>query len=183
MLGLVPWPWETRLYYFRARWYTPETGRWLSKDPIGIEGGLNQYVFVDNNPVNFMDPMGWLPFRNASSHSIVVGGGIGRRDGHDGPHIQVVVPPGGRVDAYNPAFDANGRGPLHDVDTIDKNGDGIAPPARGGLRGVVDMIIGEKVSGDDTGRGYTLYDLPGTDRFGILIPNNVVKDIKEGCDQ
>ena len=34
------------------------TGRWLSKDPIGISGGLNQYVFCGNNPVNFRDPLG-----------------------------------------------------------------------------------------------------------------------------
>jgi hypothetical protein len=31
---------------------------WLSKDPIGIAGGLNQYVFCGNNPVNFRDPLG-----------------------------------------------------------------------------------------------------------------------------
>ena len=52
--------WTTRLHYFRARWYNPETGRWLSKDPIGIHGGLNQYVFCGNNPVMFVDPMGLL---------------------------------------------------------------------------------------------------------------------------
>ncbi len=50
--------WATGLYYFRARWYDPVTGRWLSKDPIGISGGLNQYVFCGNNPVNFRDPDG-----------------------------------------------------------------------------------------------------------------------------
>jgi len=50
--------WETGLYYFRARWYDPVTGRWLSKDPIGIAGGLNQYVFCANNPVNHVDPLG-----------------------------------------------------------------------------------------------------------------------------
>jgi len=33
-------------------------GEWLSNDPIGISGGLNQYVFCGNNPVNFRDPMG-----------------------------------------------------------------------------------------------------------------------------
>ncbi|MEI7850958.1 MAG: RHS repeat-associated core domain-containing protein [Kiritimatiellales bacterium] len=49
---------QTGLYYFRARWYSPETGRWLSKDPIGISGGLNLYVFCGNNPVNFVDPRG-----------------------------------------------------------------------------------------------------------------------------
>lgn len=40
------------------RWYDPVTGRWLSKDPIGISGGLNQYVFCGNNPVNSRDPLG-----------------------------------------------------------------------------------------------------------------------------
>ena len=50
--------WRTGLYYFRARWYDPVTGRFLSNDPIGISGGLNQYVFAGNNPVNFGDPFG-----------------------------------------------------------------------------------------------------------------------------
>jgi RHS repeat-associated protein len=50
--------WKTGLYFFRARWYDPITGRWLSNDPIGIAGGLNQYVFCSNNPVNFRDPSG-----------------------------------------------------------------------------------------------------------------------------
>ena len=43
------------------RWYDPVTGRWLSNDPIGISGGLNQYVFCNNNPVNFRDPFGTCP--------------------------------------------------------------------------------------------------------------------------
>ena len=50
--------WDTGFYYFRARWYDPDTGRWLSKDPIGINGGLNQYVFCGNNPIMFIDPLG-----------------------------------------------------------------------------------------------------------------------------
>jgi RHS repeat-associated protein len=50
--------WQTGLYYHRARWRDPETGRWLSKDPIGINGGLNQYVVFDNNSVMFRDADG-----------------------------------------------------------------------------------------------------------------------------
>ena len=50
--------WKTGLYYFRTRWYDPITGRFLSNDPIGISGGLDQYVFAGNNPVNFRDPFG-----------------------------------------------------------------------------------------------------------------------------
>jgi len=48
----------TGLYFFRARWYSPEFGRWLSNDPIGISGGLNLYVFCGNDPVNGVDPWG-----------------------------------------------------------------------------------------------------------------------------
>ncbi len=51
-------PPDTDLYNFRARWYNPEWGRWLSPDPIGIEGGLNLYEFCHNDPVNFVDPYG-----------------------------------------------------------------------------------------------------------------------------
>jgi len=46
------------LYNYRARWYDPKTGRWLSNDPIGISGGLNLYAFCGNNAVNFRDPRG-----------------------------------------------------------------------------------------------------------------------------
>ena len=48
----------TGLYNFRARWYDPASGRWLSKDPIGLEGGLNLYAFCGNDPVNCVDPGG-----------------------------------------------------------------------------------------------------------------------------
>lgn len=53
---------ETELYHFRPRWYDPETGRWLSPDPIGISGGVNLYLFCNNNPVNFVDPKGDFAF-------------------------------------------------------------------------------------------------------------------------
>ncbi len=49
---------DTGLVQFRARWYDPSTGRWLSKDPILLEGGLNLYAFCGNDPVNFRDPWG-----------------------------------------------------------------------------------------------------------------------------
>ena len=49
---------KTGLYYFRARWYEPVTGRWLSNDPIGISGGLDQYVFCSDNPVMGRDVFG-----------------------------------------------------------------------------------------------------------------------------
>lgn len=52
---------ESGLYYMRARYYSPEIGRFLSEDPIGIAGGLNLYVYAGNNPVNMLDPFGLDP--------------------------------------------------------------------------------------------------------------------------
>lgn len=50
---------ETGLYYYRARYYDPATGRFLQKDPIGFLGGdTNLYAYVFNNPVNWVDPLG-----------------------------------------------------------------------------------------------------------------------------
>ena len=49
---------ETGLYYMRARYYDPQLGRFLSEDPIGIEGGLNLYAYVGDDPVNGSDPTG-----------------------------------------------------------------------------------------------------------------------------
>ena len=40
------------------RWYSPVIMRWLSRDPIGYEGGDNLYEYVDSNPVRYVDPDG-----------------------------------------------------------------------------------------------------------------------------
>lgn len=52
------WDPETRLYYYRARYYDPSTGRFLSEDPIGFAGGVNFYAYVHNNPASLVDPLG-----------------------------------------------------------------------------------------------------------------------------
>lgn len=49
---------DTGLIYYRARWYDPQVGRFISEDPIGLGGGINQFAYVSNNPQNATDPTG-----------------------------------------------------------------------------------------------------------------------------
>jgi RHS repeat-associated protein len=50
---------DLALVRFGARDYDPETGRWTSKDPVKLKGGqTNLYVYVDDDPVNRVDPSG-----------------------------------------------------------------------------------------------------------------------------
>lgn len=54
---------QTGLIRFGARDYDPETGRWTVKDPIGFNGGqTNLFAYVNNDPVNFIDPTGLICF-------------------------------------------------------------------------------------------------------------------------
>jgi len=49
---------ETGLYYYGNRYYSPELGRWINRDPIEEEGGLNLDNFVGNNSIGRIDPFG-----------------------------------------------------------------------------------------------------------------------------
>jgi len=53
---------ETGLYFYRARYYDPATGRFLNEDPIGFLGGdVNFYALTFDNPLNWTDPFGLDP--------------------------------------------------------------------------------------------------------------------------
>src|SRR5207302_1368900 len=51
---------EVDLYFLRARWYEPKSGRFLSEDPLGLDGGVNPYTFARSEPVNGTDPGGMM---------------------------------------------------------------------------------------------------------------------------
>jgi RHS repeat-associated protein len=49
---------ETGLQLLTHRYYDPAIGRFLTRDPISYEGGINLYSYVGNNVINFADPLG-----------------------------------------------------------------------------------------------------------------------------
>jgi RHS repeat-associated protein len=71
---------ETGLLLLTHRYYDPEEGRFLTRDPIGYSGGMNLYGYVGNNPVTMIDPLGlsseekypphWLNFLNSLADEI-----------------------------------------------------------------------------------------------------------------
>ncbi len=71
------WSAVTGLINFRMRWYDPVTGRWVSKDPIRLGGGLNLYVFCRNDAINRVDFLGNVPWLIGAGIGGLVGGIIG----------------------------------------------------------------------------------------------------------
>lgn len=68
---------ETGLYLCTFRYYDPQTGRFLTRDPIGYGGGINLYGYTQNNPVNMADPLG----TSAAVGALPILGGVAGMDG------------------------------------------------------------------------------------------------------
>ena len=49
---------ETGFHYNGHRYYDPNTGRYITSDPIGLAGGLNTYAYVGNDPIGYSDETG-----------------------------------------------------------------------------------------------------------------------------
>ncbi|HZD53807.1 MAG TPA: RHS repeat-associated core domain-containing protein, partial [Woeseiaceae bacterium] len=92
------WSEAAQAYYYKARFYAPEHGRFLQSDPIGYSAGLNLYAYVGHDPVNAIDPSGMIDEitvtgkrkkRGANARPAVFGGiGAGGPNGGERPGRQ-----------------------------------------------------------------------------------------------
>jgi RHS repeat-associated protein len=57
---------ETGLYYYKNRYYSPDLGRFVGRDPIGVAGGINLYAYVRDNPMTGKDVLGLQDYGNAN---------------------------------------------------------------------------------------------------------------------
>lgn len=107
------------LYLTRHRAYNANLMRWLSTDPIGLDGGFNLYAYGDANPVWFIDPLGLetllqIGYTKASGHAV-----------HQQYHAFVIVTDTGTGDAY-----ISRAGPS--ADTLSGSASASASSASGG---------------------------------------------------
>jgi RHS repeat-associated protein len=99
---------ETGAYFYRHRYYDPQTGRFTSQDPVTFLGGNNFYAYVLNDPTALVDPTGLFPV-------------YGNWCGPDWT--------GGHREQYNPAHDVSGpsgpyyNGPIDYTDSVCRDHD------------------------------------------------------------
>jgi RHS repeat-associated protein len=71
---------ETGLFYNWGRYYNPQTGRYISHDPIGLRGGFNPYAYVGNSPLLYIDPSGlvcvWCEAGSTIIGGVLIGSGL-----------------------------------------------------------------------------------------------------------
>ena len=164
---------ESGLYYYRARYYDPTTGRFLQKDPIL---SVNLYPYVVGNPVNLLDPLGFTHQGSGNSNcpqtkkckgkARILGGNpntVGRQGGFPGVRVQP-----GSAAVIPQQFGTPKSGLAPDIG-------GISGTTAGGqsFNGVTDVIGGKS-------------PIPGMnvrDALELLNPNLFIIELPTGSDE
>ncbi|MDJ0710061.1 MAG: RHS repeat-associated core domain-containing protein [Woeseiaceae bacterium] len=98
---------ETGFHYNYYRNYDPSTGRYLESDPIGLDGGLNTYIYVENMPTTYVDPFGLRGARSGRQYNPYSPNGYPSSGNRYGvpplQGLQSVQNPANRVNPLNPA--------------------------------------------------------------------------------
>ncbi|WP_437973092.1 RHS repeat-associated core domain-containing protein [Sorangium sp. So ce295] len=87
---------EMGLHYNWHRYYDPETGVYLSPEPIGIEGGIKAYAYVDNFTIDWVDFSGLARMEctiTRTDGSTITAPSRGRRRSDLHPAVQAALPP------------------------------------------------------------------------------------------
>ncbi|MER6999031.1 RHS repeat-associated core domain-containing protein [Streptomyces sp. NPDC000410] len=148
----------TGLLYYRNRYYDPETGRFISQDPIGHAGGTNLYQYALSSPTTYTDPTGNNPLLIGCAVGALVDGamdwGIQRLSGRKVNWGQV-----GRAAAMGCAFGMLGAwGGLKWANRGCRNSFTADTPvlmADGTRKPIKDIKIGDKVLATDPETGET----------------------------
>jgi len=98
----------TGLYFYRGRYYSPALKRFIAEDPIDVAGGLNLYAYVNDDPINLIDPSGFSSSPGRENYNSCSAGGQFICD-TEGNRIGLGHTPGAAVPlADDPVFFAAG---------------------------------------------------------------------------
>ncbi len=131
---------ETNLYYYRARYYDPQVGRFLNEDPTRFDAGINFYSYVDNDPADLIDPSGDDPCLDINNFVQALNHNAQKTSGNCGHYIWLALKAGGQGNVgshngkdYGPNLLENGFAVVPQADYQPQAGDiAVIQPYPGG---------------------------------------------------